>query len=161
MTSQLSSKCIKPLSSQYVSLDLLSLDNKLNCISWNHKCNSFALSNTKWRRLYWTGLQCPSTISTLAQSFPSLTPLNCKWILCFSGTTYLVTLISQLSRNKTRKNATGTKLKAVAKTRNDRKSGYVTLDIVDSIKERCLQWIGRDCWRMRFKDNINPTIVMY
>ena len=32
----------------------------------------------------------------------------------------------------------------------------VTLAVVDSIKERCLQWIGRDCWRMRLEDNINP-----
>ena len=39
--------------------------------------------------------------------------------------------------------------------------GDVTLDVVDSIKERCLQWIGRDCWRMRLKDNMNPTIFMY
>ena len=37
----------------------------------------------------------------------------------------------------------------------------VTLAVVDSINERCLQWIGRDCWRMRLKDNMNPTIFMY
>ena len=37
----------------------------------------------------------------------------------------------------------------------------LTLAVVDSIKEICLQWIGRDCWRMRLKDNMNPTIFMY
>ena len=37
----------------------------------------------------------------------------------------------------------------------------VTVVVVDSIKERCLQWVGGDCWRMRFKDNMNPTIFMY
>ena len=31
-------------------------------------------------------------------------------------------------------------LNILAQTRN------VTLAVVDSIKERCLQWIGRDCW---------------
>ena len=40
-------------------------------------------------------------------------------------------------------------------------SRNVTLAVVDSIKERCLQWIGRDCWRMRLEDNMNPTIFMY
>ena len=39
--------------------------------------------------------------------------------------------------------------------------GDVTLAVVDSIKERCLQWISRDCWRMRLEDNMNPTIFMY
>ena len=35
----------------------------------------------------------------------------------------------------------------------------LTLAVVDSIKERCLQWIDRDCWRMRLKDNMNPIRI--
>ena len=33
--------------------------------------------------------------------------------------------------------------------------GYVTLDVVDSIKERCLQWIGRER-KLTLTLNTNP-----
>ena len=38
-------------------------------------------------------------------------------------------------------------------------SGYVTLDVVKSIKERCLQWIGRER-KLTLILNTNPTLTL-